>query len=114
MSYSYQGNATVQYFEHGRLVGSRRLYCCGAMQAGESFSAYWPHVAYVCPYCGEIWAREVYIYEFEYAPRIPEPWQIRTQPCAEHGGDIYQCLRLESASPELVRHIFTTLLKGYP
>ena len=79
------GMALVQYFEGNSFVGSRKMYCCGASSSGVSFSAYWPHTAYVCPVCGELWGRAVMCYEFDYAPRVHEFWAIEKRRCVEHG-----------------------------
>ena len=79
------GIALVQYFEHDQFVGTRRTYCCSASEAGVSFSAYWPHTAYFCPKCGDLWAREIFTYEFDYAPRVRSSWAVESRPCVSCG-----------------------------
>ena len=107
------GPATVQYFERDAYVGSRRMYCCGASSAGESFSAYWPHTAYFCPVCGDLWGREVIQPEFDYAPRVSGPWVIERRRCVEHGdGQFLVGKDLDYVSLELLTREFLALLEG--
>lgn len=62
------------------------MYCCGARDASGSFSALWPHTAYFCPVCGDLWGRAVMSYEFAYAPRVHDScWVIEKRRCVEHG-----------------------------
>jgi hypothetical protein len=107
------GLATVQYFERDTYVGSRPMYCCGASSAGESFSAYWPHTAYFCPVCGDLWGREVIAFEFDYAPRVHEAWTVERRRCVEHGdGQFLVGKDLDHVSPELLTREFLALLEG--
>ena len=83
---SPSGNATVLYSEGIESIGSREVYCCGyARGDGKRYSAFWPHTAYFCPHCGEIWARAVYDYHFDYQPIPAASWVIETRRCAAHG-----------------------------
>lgn len=114
----YDGIATVQYFEHDALVGSRRAYCCGARNASGSFSAFWPHTAYFCPICGDLWGRAIMCYEFDYAPAIHDAcWSIEQRRCVEHGdGQFlvgYDRPHLDTASPDLLTREFLALLESY-
>lgn len=80
------GNATVRYFERDQFIGSRETYCCGyADSSGKRSSAYWPNTAYVCPVCGELWARAIYEHHFQYEPIPQAPWIVEVRRCAEHG-----------------------------
>jgi len=80
------GNATVQYFEGGSYVGEREIYCCGYTPSfGERVSAYWPHTAYFCPICGEIWGRAIYQHHFTYSPIPKNSWVVETRRCVKHG-----------------------------
>jgi hypothetical protein len=106
------GIASVQYFEAGAFIGARQMYCCGAADSGTRFSAYWPHTAYFCPVCGEIWARAIYQFEFEYAPRIHSPWAIESRRCVEHGdGTLLTEQPLELCDKELLLREFYALLQ---
>lgn len=110
---SYDGNALVQYFERDAFIGSRRVYCCGASMAGEHFSAYWPHTAYFCPVCGDLWGRAVMCYEFEYAPIVHGSWVVEKRACVEHGdGQFLYAQLLDSCDEELIRRELLALLEG--
>lgn len=109
----YHGNSTIQYFEGSRFIGERLSYCCGAREAdGISFSAFWPHTAYFCPYCGEVWGREIYQHHFEYSPRPPESWVVEKRPCPRHGdGQFLSGLsEFEHCSDDLLRREVLVLL----
>lgn len=90
MSLQPTGNAVMRYYEKDQLVGTRRLYCCGYSASAKSpvISAYWPHLAFFCPTCGEIWARGIYDYDFDYEPRSNLSalhWLVESRRCPEHG-----------------------------
>jgi hypothetical protein len=113
------GPATVRYFEGTTFVGSREQYCCGYSPAGstEILSAFWPHIAYFCPMCGEIWGREVLDPEFAYSPIPKNLWALETRRCAFHGDGLFLSgLRtdslLETCSPELLRREALLLCSG--
>jgi len=61
------------------------MYCCGARDASGAFSAFWPHTAYFCPLCGDLWGRAVMSYEFDYAPRVHGSWVVEKRPCVRCG-----------------------------
>jgi len=111
-NYPHAGNAVINYFEAGGFVGSRRQYCCGY----EGQSAFWPHTAYFCSVCGELWGRAIYAYEFDYAPVISARWTIEKRLCAEHGdGQFlvgYEGCHLDSCSPELLTRELLALIEG--
>lgn len=88
------GNATLSIFEAARLASSSEVYCCG-YEGGHS--AFWPHLAWFCPECGEIWRREVYDYHFTYRPIPPAKWIVREDLC-----------------PGCAPQIFQRLLRNYP
>lgn len=79
------GLATIQYFEKNNYVGERTQYFCSASNGGPSFSAYYPHIAFVCPHCGELWGRAVCEYHFPYRPIVGSAWSVEVRRCAKHG-----------------------------
>lgn len=109
----HEGNATIQYFEGSRYVGSRQMYCCGAGAEGERFSAYWPHVAFFCPQCGELWGRAIYQREFDYHPRVTAEWHVETKHCARCGdGQFLSGLPLDGADKDLLTRELLALMEG--
>ena len=110
---SIDGAATVNYFERDAFVGSRKMYCCGAADDTERFSAYWPHTAYFCSSCGNLWARAIYDYHFTYAPRVPAGWVIESRKCVECGdGQLLFAQPLDGVSTELLTRELLALLEG--
>lgn len=102
------GNATIMYFEGTSLAGSRESYCCGySPSEGKRVSAYWPHTAYFCPTCGEIWGRAVYDHHFQYDPIPQASWVVESRRCASHGDGYFLSglgdSHLQSCSRELLR-----------
>lgn len=95
-STSTNGHATITTFE-GTHVSTERVYCCGTP---PNRSAYYPHVAWFCPECGEVWRRQVYAFEFTYAPLVAEKWKVYTSRCAP------------CDAPRIVAE-FTQLMKEY-
>jgi len=85
------GNATLSTFEDERLASAIEVYCCGAEGGG---SAFWPHIAWFCEECGELWKREVYDYHFDYCPRPAGRWKVSSDLC-----------------PKCTRRIFAELIK---
>lgn len=116
--YPHCGNAVVQYWEAGTLVGSRTQYCAGySPTEGEHRSAFWPHTAYFCPKCGEIWGRETLNYQFQYSPIPDASWVIETRRCAAHGDGQFlvgKDAHLTSCSPDLLRREYLVLTQGIP
>lgn len=118
----YHGNGMIQFFEGTRFVGEQKRYFCGANDGGESFSAYWPHTAYFCSQCGEIWGRAICQYGFDYKPRVLAPWTIEQRRCVKHGDGYFlghiPVLRpeqdLDACSPELLLREATLLLMRQP
>lgn len=109
------GPAVVRYFEGDQYVGERQVYFAAASVGGESFSGHWPHVAHVCPECGELWLREVNDYGFTYSPRPSGKWLSVLSLCPLHGPGLILDDRsnLEFCSPDLLRREATLiLLKG--
>jgi hypothetical protein len=110
--YPHQGQAVVRYLDRSRSLGTRRAYCCGLSHAGESLSAYWPNTAYFCPVCGEIWAREIYSFEFDYQPIPDQPWVVEARRCAAHGdGLLLTGKNLDQCSPEIIQREALILLE---
>lgn len=109
----HEGNATIQYFEGSRYTGSQRVYCCGASAEGERFSAYWPHVAFFCPQCGELWGRAIYQREFDYRPRIAAEWHVESKRCVRCGdGQFLAGLPLDGADTDLLTRELLALMEG--
>lgn len=108
------GCAHVYYYEGPLSVGSRDVYCCGASDAEESFSAHWPNIAYFCPKCGEIWGRAVYVFQFTYSPRVDCSWVVEIRRCAKHGdGTFLVGQSLEYCTTPLLLREFLLLSKEY-
>lgn len=108
---THDGTATVHYLEHDRPVGTRRAYCCG----NGDHSALWPNIAYFCPTCGTLWAREVFEFHFSYSPRCQLPWVIQTRRCAGCGDGLLLIAKdLEPCSPDLLARELHLLLKAQP
>jgi predicted RNA-binding Zn-ribbon protein involved in translation (DUF1610 family) len=107
------GNATLRFLESSRFVGEIRQYCCGyASPSGERSSAYWPNIAFICPQCGELWARAVYSFEFTYRPIPLARWVVKARHCPECGDGhlIPPDTDLATVSPELLkREVFLLL-----
>ena len=113
------GMATIRYFEGSTFVGSREQYCCGYSSPGSPkiLSGYWPHIAYFCPMCGEVWGREVMDPEFTYAPTPQYQWTIETRRCASHGDGLFLSgyrtdSELATCSLELLQREATLLCSG--
>ncbi len=113
------GMATVRYFEGTTFVGSREQYCCGYSSPGDPKirSGYWPHTAYFCPMCGEIWGREVLDPNYPYFPTPQIQWVIETRRCASHGDGLFLSgsrsdSELSTCSLELLRREALLLCSG--
>lgn len=101
----------IHYLERSQFIGSRESYCCGVSIAGQSHSGYWPHTAYFCPICGEIWAREVYQHGEDYTPIPQSPWVVESRRCVSHGdGTLLTGIPLGDCSPELLQRELNALL----
>lgn len=111
----YSGPSTVQYFEGSTFVGQREIYCCGyAPASGTPVSAYWPHTAYFCALCGEIWGRAIYQHHFSYQPIPQAPWVVESRRCVKHGdGTFLTAQPLESVSTPLLTRELLALLENY-
>lgn len=107
------GHALVRYFDHETFSGERRVYCCGAANDRGSFSAYWPHTAYFCPVCGDLWGRAIFDYDFTYEPRISALWTVEQRRCVLHGdGQFLFSQSLEFASVDLLTRELLVLIEG--
>lgn len=107
------GDAVIQYFDGDRYVGSRRVYLCGYGEGGISYSAYWPHTAYFCPVCGNLWGREIVQPEFAYSPKVPDAWTIERRRCVEHGDGQFLCGKdLDYADKDLLTRELLALIEG--
>ena len=109
------GNSTVLYLEGSSPVGEREVYCCGYAPApGISVSAHWPHTAYFCPVCGEIWGRAIYQHHFSYSPIPKNSWVVETRRCVKHGdGTFLTGQSLEHTSYKLLTRELLALLENY-
>lgn len=112
---NHAGGAVIQCFDHSELVGSYSHYCCGFDNAGDKYSAWWPHIALFCPFCGELWGRRVYQYDFDYRPYGDHvPWVVETEACAAHGGGQLVPNTLVSIADEpLLRREFNLLMQQF-
>jgi hypothetical protein len=105
------GITTVQYFEKDQFIGERTLACGSVSVDGKSFSAYWPHIAYFCPSCGELWGREVYQHDFKYTPYVKSSWAMEVRRCVECGDGTFLTERnLDGCSKDLLTREFLALL----
>ena len=110
------GTSLAQFFEHEQFVGEILQYSCGVQSAGGgSHSGYWPHRAYFCPVCGELWGREILTHHFTYRPLPSEEWVVVTSPCAEHGGGEFLSLHpsIEQANLAILTRELLVLLQRY-
>jgi hypothetical protein len=79
----------TRFFAEGAYVGELRAYFAAASQGGQSFSGHWPHQAFFCPECGDLWGRAVNDTSgFAYHPIPPAKWIVHVRPCAQHGDGI--------------------------
>lgn len=110
------GDAVVTYLEGGHFVGQREHYACSVNIGGESHSAYWPHLAYFCPLCGELWGRALYSYSFDYQPLVDQPWVIEQRRCVKHGDGQFlagvDAHFLDQCSPELLTREMLALMEN--
>lgn len=109
-----EGTARVAFLEHLVPVGEAHVYCCGARDADAApFSAHWPHVAFFCPKCGDLWGRAVWEYEFDYRPRVVASWRVEARLCVACGdGQFLAGWPLDGASEDLLTREFHALLEG--
>jgi hypothetical protein len=109
------GNSTVQYFEGNTYVGDREVYCCGyARSSGDRFSAFWPHTAYFCPICGELWGRAIYQYHFTYSPIPTDSWVVEVRRCVKHGdGTFLNSQLLDHCSTRLLTRELLAILENW-
>lgn len=122
VSANYTGIGLIQYFEGNNFVGQRRKYFCGTSYGGESYSASYPHTAYFCSQCGEIWGRAICQYDFAYKPISLAPWTIEQRRCVKHGDGYFighipviaPERDLDEYSPELLLREVTLLLMRQP
>jgi hypothetical protein len=106
----HSGTTTVQFFEGNSFVGSRRVYCCGY----EGQSAYWPHTAYFCPVCGELWGRAIYQHEFDYKPIPQNSWVIETRRCVKHGdGTFLQDSQIDHCDRAILTRELLALIENW-
>jgi hypothetical protein len=117
------GNAIAAYFEGSTLVGQRTMYCCGyAPSEDVHISAFWPHTAYFCPVCGEIWGRLIMNYQFQYSPSpnlAGTSWAVESRRCAAHGDGQFltgfrEARDLQHCSTDLLRREYFVLSQGLP
>lgn len=105
------GAARVTYWTGNIFLGDRRQYCA---LSGEH-SCYYPNRIFFCPVCGDVWAREVWQFEFPYSPRPHLPsWVSESSPCEAHGGGLLLPDTLgdpSSYSPQLLRRESLVLIR---
>lgn len=101
------GKAKVLYLENNVPVGFREIDCSSYTSlSGTINSAAYPHTAFFCPTCGEIWARAIYDFQFSYQPLIESSWVTEIRRCPQHGDGTflsgYSGSHLENCSRELL------------
>lgn len=109
-----KGQATIYVSEHNQHIGTEQVYACGydSNGGGTTHSAYWPNIAYVCEQCGQLWARRVYQFHFDYKPIPSALWVFVQRNCATCGdGLLVEELGLETASPGLIEREFLLELR---
>ena len=110
------GTSIVQFFERDVFVGDLQQYSCGyADGAGRRHSCHWPHIAFFCPSCGELWGRAILTHRFFYNPTIPNAWQVVERSCVECGDGQFLSEKedLGSVSSALLFREFQVLLMRY-
>lgn len=110
------GTSVVQFFERDAFVGDLQQYSYGYEDgAGRRHSGYWPHVAYFCPTCGELWGRAIATHQFPYKPTLSAQWRVVDRRCVDCGDGQFLSERehLDNVSPELLSREFQVLLLRY-
>ena len=107
---STSGPATIHYLDGDQYLGCREVYCCGY---NESNSAYWPNSAFFCPSCGELWARAIFDFSFDYRPIPRAAWKVDSRYCVKCGDGTLLEDSLSGASPELLTRELLALLERY-
>ena len=105
----------ARYLVGGKYVGTRQVYHAPCSTGSDSRSGFWPHTAFICPVCGELWAREIQEHGAEYHPWVADNWRAELRACVQHGDGtlIPPTFPLEFVSPELLAHdAFILLLKA--
>lgn len=110
---NHAGNATLNFFLGGAFkLGHREMYCCGYEENGNTYSAHWPHTAYVCPRCGERWAVATFSYEFNYVSCVEALWRVEIRKCEGCGDGTLLAADLSGVSEDLLRREVQLLLRG--
>lgn len=78
---------TITYLEGKNFVGTREetVHAAGGYWGGH-FQVYFPHVAFFCCACGEIWARGIADVKFDYQPVPGVNWKTTYRRCPKCGG----------------------------
>jgi len=105
------GIGTVHYYEGSQLIGSREIWCALVRTAGDHVaSVFYPNIAHFCQECGEIWAREIMAFSFDYQPLLAKKWSAREQLCPMHGGGELLGEHLDQYPLSLLKREFNLLL----
>ena len=105
------GAATVIYLDQNQsLLGSRVHYCAGYK---DGYSASWPNLAFFCSSCGELWARAIYSFEFDYNPFNRLNWAVIMRRCVKCGDGTLLDDYLDGADSALITREFLALLERY-
>ena len=110
------GTSVVRFFERDVFVGEYEQYSAGYSDgAGKRYSGYWPHVAYFCPTCGELWGRAIITHQFPYKPIPSAQWRVVDRRCVGCGDGqfLIERAQLDNVSPELLSREFQVLLLRY-
>lgn len=98
----------------GRELGRREAYCSGLEVAGQSRPGYWPSRSFVCPHCGQLWARETWHHAYHYRRMDLPEWIVVSRPCRWHGdGTLLDDYPLETCSPSILKRELELLLQQY-
>jgi hypothetical protein len=99
--------------EYRQDVGSCNFYAGGYTENGQHYSTYWPNRAYVCPECGECWARVYHYFEFTYTPLPTAKWIVQIKRCELCGDGTLLLDSLDNADWDLLLRELNLLLTHY-
>ena len=106
------GDVLASYFENGQMVGKRSTYASSYEEDGQHYSTYWPNIAYVCPFCGELWGRLRYDFAFTYSPVPRNGWVVEVRRCRSCGdGQFLVGQPVDYADADLLRRELSILLE---
>lgn len=109
---TFGGQIRALYFEGGQLVGERIFVGKVYEDSSGSCSSYYnPNKAMFCHTCGELWARVIHEYSFEYRPMLRTAWDLEHRLCPRCGdGQLLFNTDLDGCSKSLLRRETELLL----